>query len=225
MNFFNKIHESLQEGIPLKLVVAKNKEKIVVSVIPDSDDPDLVPATISGLPDEVDSAFFAALGGSISSGNIHVNQKMVKTTTKKKEENPEKEESGDMTALKEFMSSDHIKFKNKTPEKEVSKKTGILYDVKSEKATEKPPEREPEDPDDIKVKPVTSGLKAPRAMTDKQPDTAKGETPWEEDQKDQEDQKEDQEEDQKDQKEEKQQEDVKTESSEETTFDDDDDWS
>ena len=206
MNFFNKIHESLQEGIPLKLVVAKNKEKIVVSVIPDSDDPDLVPATISGLPDEVDSAFFAALGGSISSGNIHVNQKMVKTTTKKKEENPEKKESGDM-------------FKNKTPEKEVSK------DVKSEKATEKPPEREPEDPDDIKVKPVTSGLKAPRAMTDKQPDTAKGETPWEEDQKDQEDQKEDQEEDQKDQKEEKQQEDVKTESSEEITFDDDDDWS
>jgi hypothetical protein len=155
MNFFNQMYEKLEEGIPLKLVLAKSKDKIVVSVIPDSDDESLTPATISGLPEEVDSAFFAALGQPISDGVLHVNQQMVKAATAKKEKEPEK---------KEPEKKETDLFEQKKPEAEKPKEEPVKEESKEEPAT----------------KPVAKGFRAPRAEADKPVEAeVEDKLPWE----------------------------------------------
>ena len=160
MNFFSQMNDLLHEGIPLKVVIAKNKDRIAVSVIPDSDDPDLVPATISGNPDEVDSAFFAAMTGAINSGNVHANQKMVKAAAAKKGDN-----------------------KNEIDKKEEKKEPDLFNKEIEEKPRPKPvaepepePEKEPEPPAED-VKPVAKGFRAPRAEAAPRKEE---EAPWEE---------------------------------------------
>lgn len=86
MTFFSQIYEKLAEGVPLKLTLLKNGNRLVVGVIPDIEDESLVPATMSGAPDEIDQAFFAALGGNITLTGIHLNDKMIKEAAKKKDD-------------------------------------------------------------------------------------------------------------------------------------------
>ena len=76
----------------MKLVLAKNGQKMVVSVVPDTDDTEIFPGTISGSPAEVDQAFFPALGNQIEMSSIHVNDKMIKSSKKTEEKKEEKKE-------------------------------------------------------------------------------------------------------------------------------------
>jgi PRTRC genetic system protein E len=90
MTFFKNMSDKLQDGVPMKLVIAKNKNRLAVSVIPDVNDDNVVPAIISGTPEELEQSFFAALGNAIEVTGIHLSDKMLKGDKNAKKEDNKK---------------------------------------------------------------------------------------------------------------------------------------
>lgn len=146
MTFFNQISE-LIEGYTLHLTIRKEGDKLIVLLVPKLDvkkedvQKEIIPLTIQGSTDQLDSAFFAAISeGLRQSKDLQCNLKEFQASLDKAEK---KAEIKDKSAKKSFDKKAEIaaeKHKKET----VNEKTGEIKPATEEKK---------KDTQDISVKP------------------------------------------------------------------------